>query len=59
MSTDPAGMTAAVVSSSVAVRPASQRWLPGTNRVAPFSTVKSSSGHIVLTTTSVPVRGSG
>ena len=32
-------------------RPGSQWWLPGTNLVAPLSSVNSSSGHIVLTTT--------
>ena len=36
-----------------------QRWLPATIRVAPFASVKSSSGHMTFTTSSGCGRGSG
>jgi len=40
-------------------RPGSHWWLPGTYLVAPFSSVNSSSGHMVLTTTGGCGCGSG
>ncbi len=57
---EPGSMAATATSSaSVGCRPGAQRWLPGTNLVAPFSCVKGSSGHIVLTTTVGCGLGSG
>jgi hypothetical protein len=51
MSSEPAGISTGTVSSGSAIRPRSQRWLPGTRRVPPISSVKSHSGHRQLTTT--------
>jgi hypothetical protein len=49
----PAGIVASMIGSSgPGCRVRSQQWLPWTMRVAPFSVVKSSSAHIVLSTTS-------
>ena len=46
----PSGMTACVISSSVASREKSfHLWLPVTTRVAPFSAVKSESANMQLT----------
>ena len=57
---EPGDMAAVRTGSSAAGwRPGSQRWLPGTNLVAPFSSVNSSSGHMVLTTTGGCGCGSG
>ena len=44
---DPAGISAAPISSGSGTRPSGQRWLPGTMRVAPFSSVKSVTAHMV------------
>ena len=51
--TGPLGITAWASSSFSAIRSAGQRWLPGTTRVAPFSTVKS------VTAKPIDRRGSG
>ena len=48
--TDPAGISATIVSDSSGA--VSRPELRGTRRVAPLASVKSSNGHIVLTTTS-------
>src|SRR5947209_16392987 len=48
--TDPAGISARTISSGSAVRPADQRWLPGTSWVPPLSAQKSDIAHIVVST---------
>ena len=52
-------MVAATTSSPSAGTRSTQRWLPGTMRVAPLASVKSSSAHIVFTTTDGKSGGSG
>ena len=55
--TEPAGIVASSTGVESSGRLSTQRWLPGTTRVAPFASVKSSSGHMVLSTTSGCGRG--
>ena len=57
---EPGDITACSTGSSgVGRRPGSHLWLPGMNRVAPFSSVNGSSGHIVLTTSGGCGSGTG
>ena len=57
---EPGGIVAATIGSpGPGWRPGSHWWLPGTYLVAPFSSVNSSSGHMVLTTTGGCGSGSG
>ena len=49
--TEPAGISAMITRPASGASVGGCRWLPGMRRVAPFSAVKSSSAHIVLSTT--------
>ena len=57
---EPGDITAVSTGSSgPGCRPGSHRWLPGMNLVAPFCSVNSSSGHMVLTTSGGCGSGTG